>query len=230
VLSPLNLTFSPFSQDYDPAYNMVREKRNVCRPNVGFMCQLISWRKRCQLPCPDDVRRLYRVASHAPKDRMRVVAKWVDKVDSTSLDSRAVCVLQTSSAVFLLVGRGCQLPELFVAIAWRHIRYLQLHEHASSTVHVVYEGAEETSDSRDFWTHMQCPSGSLAVPFNHAYDEDYLPYSYAEIEVLRRELQALRREAGEGDDDADGDADMAVTSRGVGLLIETNSDEEGRAA
>jgi hypothetical protein len=68
------------SQDYDSSYKMVRDKRHVCRPNVGFMCQLISWRQRCCEPCPPDARRLYRIASHHPRDRLRVVAKWVDQV------------------------------------------------------------------------------------------------------------------------------------------------------
>jgi hypothetical protein len=212
-------------------------------------------------------------------------------------------VLQTATAVYLLVGRGCQVPLLFVAIAWRHIRRLQLHEHASKTVHVVYEGAEETEASRAFWAHMQLPSGphthslykhtrinthththtycvythlrtqtqkyahkhihkhthtnkytntqtqtgSLAVAFNPAYDEDYLPYSWAEVEALRRQLHTLRVQAGEQSDEEEGDtdmvvtggarqqgtptpedsdADMAVTARGVGLSIDTKGKEE----
>jgi hypothetical protein len=85
------------------------------------------------------------------------------------------------------------------------------------------------------------------VAFNPAYDEDYLPYSWAEVEALRRQLHSLHVQAGEQSNEEEGgtdmlvtgssrqqglsapedsDADMAVTARGVGLSIDTKGEEE----
>src|SRR5205085_446275 len=73
------------NRDYDAVFSFVRARRGICRPNVGFMCQLLAWRKRvagesCRPYC------LYRIAPHSARDR-QLVAKWVDKVDVESLDS-----------------------------------------------------------------------------------------------------------------------------------------------
>lgn len=75
------------NETYENCYQMVRAKRGVCRPNVGFMCQLLAWRKRCTGTAPSS-NYLYRVCSHCSRDRLRVVAKWVDKVVGISLDIR----------------------------------------------------------------------------------------------------------------------------------------------
>lgn len=65
------------SKDYNECFEYVRARRGVCRPNVGFMCQLMAWRKRVtglshRPAC------LYRIAPHCTRDR-RLVAKWVDR-------------------------------------------------------------------------------------------------------------------------------------------------------
>jgi predicted protein tyrosine phosphatase len=62
--------------NYEECYQFVRSRRGVCRPNVGFMCQLLSWRKRCT-GVPERPT-LYRLGPHCSRDRDRVVAKWYE--------------------------------------------------------------------------------------------------------------------------------------------------------
>ena len=62
--------------DYDAAFQYVRARRGICRPNVGFMAQLIAWQKR--MTAAYHPLSLYRLAPHCTRDHT-VVAKWLGK-------------------------------------------------------------------------------------------------------------------------------------------------------
>ena len=87
---------------YDSMYQLVRSRRGIARPNVGFMCQLLAWRKRLT---GNSTRPfcLYRLGPHCSRDN-NIVAKWVDRVDCTSLDDRAIFILHTPIACYIWIG------------------------------------------------------------------------------------------------------------------------------
>ena len=94
------------TMDYDAAFQYVRQRRGICRPNVGFMAQLLAWHKR--LTAVYHPLCLYRLAPHCTRDHT-VVAKWVDRVDVTGLDERGVFVLH-STRLPVHLGRSSRRP------------------------------------------------------------------------------------------------------------------------
>lgn len=124
------------NKDYTECADYVRERRGICRPNVGFMCQLLAWRKRCtgQSHRPAS---LYRIAPHCSRDR-RLVAKWVDRVESAALDVRGVFVLHASERIYLWIGHECRDPHGYLEQAALLISRLQKHERAPLQVVTLY--------------------------------------------------------------------------------------------
>ena len=60
--------------DYQIAYSMVRSKRGISSPNLGFVCQLLAWSRRLLGRCAFSSS-LYRFAPHNNNDR-KLVNKW----------------------------------------------------------------------------------------------------------------------------------------------------------
>ena len=130
--------------DYDAAFQYVRARRGVCRPNVGFMAQLIAWQKR--MTASYHPLALYRLSPHCTRDHT-VVAKWVDRVDVSGLDDRGVFVLHSHSCIYIWVGVnvGLGLMEVYYPEALRLIKRLQHFEKATDTVVVLYQRDERMS-------------------------------------------------------------------------------------
>ena len=53
--------------------------------------------------------------------RLRVVAKWVDKPEASALDSRTVFILQAPDIIYIWVGKDCDVPEYFIAMAYKQV-------------------------------------------------------------------------------------------------------------
>lgn len=180
------------SKDYDACYEIVRAARQVCRPNIGFVCQLLDWQKRLRGE-NDRALILYRMASHSSRDRLRIVAKWSDVADHTVMDSRTVFVLRGPEALYVWVGRGCQIPEYFLELAKRHCSFLQRFEHAPETLHIIHDSSPRTAVSDEFWALVKCQSGELATPINPAYDAEYAPFTVKELAILKRMFIAIKQ-------------------------------------
>lgn len=84
------------NSDYDAIYEFVRARRGICRPNVGFMCQLLAWRKRITR-CSNRPYCFYRIGPHNNRDPS-LVTKWIDRIEVDSMDSRTLFLLQTMVA------------------------------------------------------------------------------------------------------------------------------------
>ena len=127
--------------DYDEAYSIVRQQRGICRPNVGFMVQLMSWRKRVT-GTSNRPFCLYRIAPHCNHDR-RVVAKWCDRIDVSSIDSRGTYVLTTNDTVIIWIGAQCQSNErIYMQRAMELIYTLQSIENVSQQVAIIHQADE----------------------------------------------------------------------------------------
>lgn len=83
------------NSDYDTIYEFVRARRGICRPNVGFMCQLLAWRKRVTKGSSRPYC-FYRIGPHNGRDPS-LVTKWVDRIEVSSLDSRTLFMLQVNA-------------------------------------------------------------------------------------------------------------------------------------
>jgi hypothetical protein len=108
------------------------------------MCQLLAWRKRLTdtdpRPCA-----LYRISPHCSRDK-RLVAKWVDKVEPSSLDPRGLFVLfcRRPSKLFIWVGADCKHVQEYLVAAHKLIQRLQLCEHAPNEVIVLHPSSNQS--------------------------------------------------------------------------------------
>ena len=160
------------NSDYDTIYEYVRARRGICRPNVGFMCQLLAWRKRVTKGSSRP-HCLYRIGPHNDRDRA-LVTKWVDRVEVSSLDSRTLFMLQVNS--------GTEIPPTPAASAASSNGGLNVAASGHSSLHTPT--ASPTSSSTVppnilfIWVGMLCP---------RAHELQYLPY----LAHLICKLQAL---------------------------------------
>ena len=130
--------------DYDTAFQFVRQRRGICRPNVGFMAQLIAWQRRMSAAVHPLC--LYRLAPHCTRDHS-IVAKWVDRVDLSGLDDRGVFVLHSQHCLYVWVGCGVGLSllEILFPEALRLCRRLRRFERATDNTAVLYQKDERLS-------------------------------------------------------------------------------------
>ena len=149
------------SMDYDAAFQFVRQRRGICRPNVGFMAQLLAWHKR--LTAVYHPLCLYRLAPHCSRDHT-VVGKWVDRVDVSGLDERGVFVLHSNDCLYIWVGAavGLGLLELYYPQALLLIERLRKFEHAPQQHVVLYQRDERVAPEHKHGT---------AVPSHHIFHE-----------------------------------------------------------
>ena len=149
------------SMDYDAAFQYVRQRRGICRPNVGFMAQLLAWHKR--LTAVYHPLCLYRLAPHCSRDHT-IVGKWVDRVDVSGLDERGVFVLHSNDCLYIWVGAavGLGLLELYYPQALLLLDRLRKFEHAPQQHVVLYQRDERTAPEHKHGT---------AVPPHHVFHE-----------------------------------------------------------
>ena len=149
------------SMDYDAAFQYVRQRRGICRPNVGFMAQLLAWHKRRTAAYHPLC--LYRLAPHCSRDHT-VVGKWVDRVDVGGLDERGVFVLHAHDCLYVWVGAavGLGLLELYYPQALLLLERLRKFERAPPQHVVVYQRDERAAPEHRHGT---------AVPPHHVFHE-----------------------------------------------------------
>ena len=155
------------NSDYDAIYEFVRARRGICRPNVGFMCQLLAWRKRITR-CSNRPYCFYRIGPHNNRDPS-LVTKWIDRIEVDSMDSRTLFLLQTmvspsdddnaavaaaqspaaaaspaassssSPLIYIWVGLLCsrELEKLYLPYLAHLISKIQAHEHAGKQVVII---------------------------------------------------------------------------------------------
>ena len=147
--------------DYDQAFQYVRQRRGICRPNVGFMAQLLAWHKR--LTAVYHPLCLYRLAPHCTRDHT-IVGKWVDRVDVSGLDERGVFVLHSNECMYIWVGAavGLGLLELYYPQALLLLERLRKFEHAPQQQVVLYQRDERLAPEHKH---------GAAVPPQHVFHE-----------------------------------------------------------
>ena len=173
--------------DYDAAFQYVRARRGICRPNVGFMAQLIAWHRR--MTAAYHPLSMYRLAPHCSRDHT-VVAKWVDRVDVSGLDDRGVFILHSHSCIYIWVGAnvGLGLMELLYPEALTLVQRLRRFEHATDQLVVLYQSDERlahpehhsatsTSVFQPDPIHPSTSLPSLSTSPSHALSSPQSPHS-----------------------------------------------------
>jgi hypothetical protein len=100
--------------NYENTFRLVKEKRGIANPNMGFTCQMLQWNKRRTLEIAPGggVDRLHRVAPHSQHDPRYLVAKPLTGHSAAHLDARGAFVLQTASGkAYVWVGPKAVDPE-----------------------------------------------------------------------------------------------------------------------
>ncbi|KAF8378208.1 hypothetical protein HHK36_029546 [Tetracentron sinense] len=134
-------------QNFEDAFQYVKSAREVTNPNMGFACQLLQCQKRVHaLPAsPNSVLRIYRMAPHSPYAPLHLVPKMLSHPGALGLDSRGAFIVHVPSAIYVWIGRNCNLVMSNSArtSAFQVVRY----ERAQGPIINVDEGKE----SSDFW-------------------------------------------------------------------------------
>lgn len=168
MISHLMLTLN---KEYEECYNIVRATRKICCPNIGFMYQLLTWRKRC-VEDGGKNKYVYRVAPHCSRDRQRLVCRLLpaEKSDGSRMDSRGVYVCSLPSRMYVWIGRHCECVNAFVAAGKRHVARLQKWERASQNVSIVRQ--TDTVNEESKWFLADMGDATNAVPQTE-FNEDY---------------------------------------------------------
>ncbi|KAJ4977699.1 hypothetical protein NE237_008479 [Protea cynaroides] len=134
-------------QSFDDAFQFVKQARGIANPNMGFACQLLQCQKRVHaIPLsPSSVLRIYRMAPHSPYDPLHLVPKMLNDPSPSALDSRGAFIIHVPSAIYIWVGRSCQLMMERDArgAASQVVRY----ERVQAPIITVEEGLESSA----FW-------------------------------------------------------------------------------
>lgn len=129
-------------QSFDDAFQYVKEARSIADPNMGFACQLLQCQKRIHaFPLsPSSVLRVYRIAPHSPYDPLHLVPKMLNDPSPLSLDSRGAFIIQVPSAIYIWLGKSCEVimeREARGAVS-QIVRYERVHV----PVYVIMDGEE----------------------------------------------------------------------------------------
>lgn len=134
-------------QSFEDAFQFVKTARGVTNPNMGFACQLLQCQKRVHaMPAsPNSILRMYRMAPHSPYDPLHLVPKMVNQPCSLALDSRGAFIVHVPSAIYVWIGKNCNLFMSCNAksAAFQVVRY----ERANGPILSIHEGQEST----EFW-------------------------------------------------------------------------------
>mmetsp|Transcript_28650 Transcript_28650/g.73160 ORF Transcript_28650/g.73160 Transcript_28650/m.73160 type:complete len:714 (-) Transcript_28650:735-2876(-) len=154
---------------YDQALEYVRERRGICRPNLGFEVQLKSWSKRLKFssePRRDSssshtsdpggrIDMMFRIAPHDSDFNPFVPAmKLVEKPGPSDLDARGVFLVETPLRGVLYVWKGVDAVAELCAAALRFAenvrRYERPRAYAMSEEYIIEE-VEQGSETDEFW-------------------------------------------------------------------------------
>ncbi|GAB2276656.1 hypothetical protein Dimus_011373 [Dionaea muscipula] len=130
-------------QSFDDAFQYVKEARGIADPNMGFACQLLQCQKRVHaFPLsPNSSLRMYRMAPHSPYDPLHLVPKMLNDPSPSALDSRGAFIIQVLSAIYVWIGRSCEviMERDARGAVCQIVRYEKVHV----PVHVFKEGEEQ---------------------------------------------------------------------------------------
>jgi hypothetical protein len=142
--------------DYNEAFEYMNQRREVINPNIGFIAQLMLFRKKLygtfkDLPVNP---RVYTVCSHQREDPNRIVAKlmmepfFVEK-HSKPMDPRAVYLVESEEEFIVFIGANCKGKnrEEYLKYAYWYIAELQKREKAPEKVSEV----EQENVDKSFW-------------------------------------------------------------------------------
>nr|XP_043638765.1 protein-tyrosine-phosphatase MKP1-like [Erigeron canadensis] len=134
-------------KSFDIAFQEVKAARGVTNPNMGFASQLLQCQKRVHaVPVsPSSVLRMYRIAPHSSYAPLHLVPKLLAKPNVTALDSRGAFIVNVPSAMYVWIGKNCDLlmHERAKLAASQVIRY----EKANGPALTIKEGEEPI----EFW-------------------------------------------------------------------------------
>ncbi|XP_073526352.1 uncharacterized protein [Phyllobates terribilis] len=129
-------------QNFDDAFQYVKEARGIADPNMGFAWQLLQCQKRVHaFPLsPSSLLRVYRMAPHSPYDPLHLVPKVLNHPSPSVLDSRGAFIIQVPSAIFVWIGKKCEA--VMERDARGAVSQIVRYEKVNAPVHVIKEGDE----------------------------------------------------------------------------------------
>uniref|UniRef100_A0A803M2S5 Tyrosine-protein phosphatase domain-containing protein n=1 Tax=Chenopodium quinoa TaxID=63459 RepID=A0A803M2S5_CHEQI len=129
-------------QSFDDAFQYVKEARGIADPNMGFACQLLQCQKRVHdFPLsPSSLLRVYRIAPHSPYDPLHIVPKMLNDLSPSALDSRGAFIVQVSSAIYVWLGKNCEV--IMEREARGAVTQIVRYERVQVPVLVIKEGEE----------------------------------------------------------------------------------------
>lgn len=174
--------------NYDETFKVVKARRGIANPNIGFTSQILIWdkRRRTESLPGGGVDRLYVIAPQSEHDPKYLVAKQVTigggdggKIGVELLDSRCVFVFQTKSGVvYVWLGKDSESK----GKEWRtrgetFARQLREYERVTPGTMVLVRQGEENAE---FLAALGGGGGASAkneatasVGVNASYDADF---------------------------------------------------------
>jgi dual specificity MAP kinase phosphatase len=139
------------NQTYTYCKDLVKSKRHIISPNVGFMEQLKQWRQRVTCDSRLDLYRIVPSASSHPDIAM--LACVVKMPSVTALDARATFALVCWDKIYIWVGSRCkgQVRITYVEAAYEFVARIQKYERASETVVLLFQEAKEDQSVATGW-------------------------------------------------------------------------------
>ena len=126
-------------QSFNEAHPVIKEKRGIASPNIGFTCQLIDWHKRFTKTWNGP--QFFAICSHQVEQPHTVVARLIEK---PNLDSRGVFIVINSGKAWIWRGRQVweNNQERYMSVAHEHLRQMQQYESCPSDIQEINEGSE----------------------------------------------------------------------------------------
>ncbi|KAL6126576.1 hypothetical protein ACLB2K_074623 [Fragaria x ananassa] len=129
-------------QSFDDAFQYVKAARGIADPNMGFACQLLQCQKRVHaFPLsPSSLLRIYRIAPHSPYDPLHLVPKMLNNPSPSALDSRGAFIVHTPSAIYLWIGKNCEV--IMERDARGAVCQIVRYERVQGPITIIKEGEE----------------------------------------------------------------------------------------
>ena len=143
---------------FQNAFDMVNDRRGVCNPNSGFICQLLEF-EACIMNL-GAAKAMYCVERHSEHEATVVLKpcfipstrKWAP-FSGDYLDSTKCFVVQILSKFFVWVGKNCADSEFAIQIAQDEIQLIKkrlMRDFSGSAEPIVYQDQEPAEFSKHF--------------------------------------------------------------------------------
>ena len=119
--------------NYDDAYKLVKERRGIISPNLGFIIDLNVFYRRLHRPYSEITDyykpKIFAVGWHQIEDPDTVVARLIKNTTSGSInngftfDPRSILIIGNDETGYLWIGNQCDpsYKEIFLAKANEHL-------------------------------------------------------------------------------------------------------------